>query len=422
MNIEEIQSQMDAVVEFAKSENRALTDEEVTKFEGLEKDLVAAGKTVEIAKRNDAYKLPNVTLLSQMPKTIKSRDSQEFALDRYLRGVKEAGKELTFSADGGVIVGIKDAAKFAQTETTTAGGYMVPTVTQDVMVKIQKAFGGIANRAAHINTSHGAPINFPSIDDTGNSSAIADINAAPGSAGADLAFTQVSLSAFKYAATGTGETGLAVPRELIDDALFDVTALVTEMLGVRLARKMASDYAQGVGTTAPNGLFHQTSDVLTPSGGLVEATANATLQGLVYALDPAYVNENCVWIMNWATAGKIAAFVDSANRPLLQPNYQSGLGSEVGMSTLLGFPVQIDQGSPAFTTTATTNPGAVNESFIAFGDVNQAFLIRDVQGISIAVDPYTNIGSNQVLYYGYARTDSVVRNRNAYVLLDGYHS
>jgi hypothetical protein len=48
-------------------------------------------------------------------------------------------------------------------------------------------------------------------------------------------------------------------------------------------------------------------------------------------------------------------------------------------------------------------------------------MIRDVQGIGIAVDPYTGIGSNQVLYFGYARTDSQIRNSAAYELLPGYH-
>ena len=49
-------------------------------------------------------------------------------------------------------------------------------------------------------------------------------------------------------------------------------------------------------------------------------------------------------------------------------------------------------------------------------------MIRDVQGIGIAVDPYTGIGANQVLYYGYMRTDSVIKNRSAVVLAAGYHA
>ena len=173
------------------------------------------------------------------------------------------------------------------------------------MVKVKKAFGGISAQASHINTGNGDPLNFPSIDDTANTSAIAAINAAPGSAGADLVFGQVAFSAFKYAATGTGQLGLKVPRELVDDSLFDITSLVTEMLGIRLARKMAADYATGVGTTAPSGLMNRTGVTVPPSvatTGLVQATANAQLQAFIHLLDPAYVNESCVWIMNWADA------------------------------------------------------------------------------------------------------------------------
>lgn len=312
---------------------------------------------------------------------------------------------------------------YAQTETTTGGGYLVPTLSPKVMVKVTKAFGGISELAEHINTGNGDPLNFPTLDDTANSSAIAAINAPPGSAGADLVFGTVTMGAFKYAATGTGQLGLKVPRELVDDALFDVTSLVTEMLGIRLARKMASDYAVGVGTTAPSGLYNATSltnQTWVLSTGLVQATANQQLQAFIHNLDPSYITENCAWIMNWATHGVISGFVDSTNRPLMVSYSDAGL-SEPMSFRLLGYPVKIDQGSPNFSLTAAASPAAVNTAYAAFGDINQAFLIRDVQGIGIAVDPYTGIGSNQVLYFGYARTDSQIKNAKAYELLPGYH-
>jgi HK97 family phage major capsid protein len=214
-----------------------------------------------------------------------------------------------------------------------------------------------------------------------------------------------------------------VPRELVDDALFDITSLVTEMLGIRLARKMASDYAVGIGSTAPVGLFDRTSltnQTWVLSTGLVQATANQQLQAFIHNLDPAYVNENSSWVMNWGTHGVLMGFSDSTNRPLMVSYASSGLGIPP-QYTLLGFPVKIDQAAPAFSLTAAASPAAVNVAYMAFGDIAEGFMIRDVQGIGIAVDPYTGIGSNQVLYFGYARTDSQIRNSAAYELLPGYH-
>ncbi len=124
--------------------------------------------------------------------------------------------------------------------------------------------------------------------------------------------------------------------------------------------------------------------------------------------------------MNWGTHGTLLGFVDSTNRPLMVPYAEAGLNSPPSYN-LLGFPVVIDQGCPAFSLTATANPVPVNKAYLAFGDLSQAFVIRDVQGIGIAVDPYTGIGTNDVLYYGYARTDSTVKNFSAYELLGGYH-
>ena len=415
-----------------------LNPEQVQKYEALETELASLNATVEIAKRGKAYELPRVTLTPAS--VVKgTRDDGRYTYDRFLRGDLGAAKEIASyaslgrdAAPDGVSAGARlirwpredqTFEQYAQTETTTGGGYTVPVLTEKVMVKVKKAFGGISGQASHINTGNGDPLNFPSIDDTANSSAIAAINAAPGSAGADLVFGQVAFSAFKYAATGTGQLGLKVPRELVDDSLFDITSLVTEMLGIRLARKMAADYATGVGTTAPSGLMNRTgttNGASVATTGLVQATANAQLQAFIHLLDPAYVNENCVWTMNWATHGVIAGFVDSTNRPLMVPYQQAGIGEPPAYS-LLGFPIKIDQGLAAFSLTSAANPGGVNTGYAAFGDIGEGFMIRDVQGIGIAVDPYTGIGSNQVLYFGYARTDSQIRNAAAYMTLNGYH-
>jgi HK97 family phage major capsid protein len=429
---------MDAIVAAAKERN--FTDEEAEQYEKYEKGLKVALRDENILKRHEAWQAPRVSL--RPPSVVQgNRDDGRYAFDKFLRGDKGAAKEIAnYDASQGSREArdrddVRAEAKlirwamspnetYAQTETTTGGGYLVPTITENVMVKIRKAFGGISAKASHINTGNGDPLNFPTIDDTANSSAIAAINAAPGSAGADLVFGQVTLGAFKYAATGTGQLGLKVPRELLDDALFDVAALVTEMLGIRLARKMAADYAVGVGTTAPSGLYNATSVTTAArvlSTGLVQATANQQLEAFIHNLDPSYVDDNCVWVMNWATHGVISGFQDTTTRPLMQPYAQAGLGSPPAY-TLLGFPVVIDQGSPAFSLTSAANPAAVNTAFLAFGNIGEAYLIRDVQGIGIAVDPYTGIGSNQVLYFGYARTDAKVKNAAAYELLPGYHA
>ncbi len=309
--VEDIRKDMAAI---AKPElDEPLDSEAIANYEKFSRELEAVSKTQHIQQLEAAWSTPRVNIVPQS--VIKgSRDDGRYTFDKYLRGDQGAARELlSFSATGEGYGNVKaqeqgarmlrwpltksaeEMQSFAQTETTTAGGYLVPTVTQDVMVKITKAFGGLSARASHINTAAGAPINFPSIDDTANVGALAAINTAPGSGGADLVFTQITLGAWKYAATGTGQGGLKVPRELIDDALFDVTGLVTEMLGVRLARQMAADYTQGIGTTAPTGLFHFTSSSTAAwvlSTGLVQATANQQLQAFIHNLDPSYVTEN----------------------------------------------------------------------------------------------------------------------------------
>src|SRR6267378_1870454 len=197
-NLDEFQAALSAIAD----KEGTLTPEEVEQYTKLEQDMVTFKASQDVKSRNQVWNKPRVSL--QPASVIKgSRDDGRYTYDKFLRGDQGAAKELADFPDGGKTLrwplsqGMVDMKAYAQTETTTAGGYLVPTVTEPVLVKITKAFGGLSARSMHLNTNNGAPINFPSIDDTANTSAIAAINAAPGAGGADLAFTQITLGAYK---------------------------------------------------------------------------------------------------------------------------------------------------------------------------------------------------------------------------------
>lgn len=275
----------------------------------------------------------------------------------------------------------------------TQGGYMVPASFLQRITETKKAFGGIQRIADSIDTGDGRDLPWPTNDDTANSAAVATEGAAVGSGGADLVLGQVSLGAFTYDATGASNLPLVVSKELLQDAAFDVEAFVGRKLGERLGRKMAAAYATGSGSGEPFGLFTKSADVMSAT------TMYAALVEHLFQVDQAYRDSgNCRWVFGDTVWSIVYNSLDTTNRPLFQQMDSSG-GQAGPQGLLLGFPVTLDQGSG---------------SNVAFGDMRAGFIIRNVKGITVDVDPYSNIKTRQIAFHAWARTDSAVQDSAAY--------
>lgn len=366
-----------------------MSEEDMERYEDLETKLQAAQRSAEIVKRNKAYNAPQIM---KRAVTTDKTEGISRAFDHYLRTglMNQDITELRAQGEG---VG-------------SEGGFLVPPEFRQKIVDRMVAYGGIANEVETITTSTGAPLEFPTLDDTANTGGITAENA-QFAAGADLVFGSVQLGAYKYTSQGTGSDPLRVSVELLQDSAFDVASLVARKLGERIARRQADDWINGNGVDEPMGLAgsmvaeNQDVDV----HDVVDYQDLITLEAL---LDPAY-EANAKWVMSKATWTVIRQIVDADNRPLIQANAQAGIGSGVEKS-LFGFPVIIDQEMPDF-------PGAGNEKFIALGDWREAYVIRRVANLTIVVNPFTRANFGQTEYVAWERADGVVQNRNAYVLM-----
>jgi HK97 family phage major capsid protein len=413
MTVEEITGAMNAIVSGA--ENRSLSDEEVTKYEGLEKELNAAQKTAEIQKRNKAWSAPkNVNVITAAPK---GDAVLEFAFKHYLR-TGQANADIA-----GLYVS-PDAMKFSTDQNVgspSAGGYLVPPGFLTRIVEVQKSYGGIAKRAEEISTASGNPLQFPTNDDTANSGEITAEGAAT-AAGADLVVGTVTLGAYTYKAGGTDNEGIKASLELVQDSAFDVSAFVARKIGIRIGRKQAHDLAVGTGSGQPNGLFNQVLALELANGN---PFTYAKLNALVHTLDPAYREmADVCWIMNDATAALIEQVVDSNGRPILKA-YMAGIENPVAAQSLLGWPVQIDQASPAVGNSGHATPSNVAnklKGFVAFGSVNSALIVRRVAGVTVLADPYSGMGKGEMRWHAFARMDAAIKDAQAVQLLGGYHA
>lgn len=388
----EIVNAMQAIVDLAEAETRSMSDEEIATYEGLEKDLQSVKKSDEITKRQATYRSPIVGFPAVVRPTPTGDDALEFAFEQYLRtGQKNADI----------------AHLYAQVEGTPgAGGYAVPDGFLNRLIQKRTAFGGFMNAAENITTSDGRPLAWPSIAAEVHTTADIAAEGAASAAGADFVFTEVTLGAYKYAATGTSNIPVKVSVELLQDAQFDVAALVSRRLGERIARKQAYDLVNGTGSGEPLGIAYGTA-------GTIEAdiTGFASISNLVHALDPAY-RPGSAWVMNDATAAIIEQLLDGASgtsgRPLLQ-TAETGIESPHSIYRLLGYPVIIDQAMPTMNTNDVIG--------IAFGNWKEAYIVRHVKDVSVLVNPYAATG--YVVYDAWARMDGTVQNSSAYVTGEG---
>lgn len=393
MTVDEILAALQAILDSA--EGRSLTDEEAARYEDLEKQLSNAQRSQQIRARNAAYNMPVPGQHLVYAAPAKADNTLDRAFEAYLR----SGQPNQDISDLRV--------KNEQSETTTAGGYTVPTGFRQRLVEVMKAYGGLAAEVDSFNTGNGQAVEYPSLDDTASTGDITAENAVIAS-GTDLVFGTVTLGAYKYTSAGTGANlPLRVSVELLQDSAFDIAGLVARSMGTRIARKQAAHWCTGSGVGQPKGIVASTL-TLDKALTVADTITYADLLDCESKLDPAY-EANAVWVMNKAAWSAVRGVTDAVTgRPLILPTAQSGMGGNVPKE-LLGYRVVLDQGMPAY--------GDAGAFFAVLGDLREAYVIRRVSNLAIVVNPYSRASYGQVEYTGWERADGTIQNRSAYVIL-----
>lgn len=393
--VEDIQADMQGIVDAAvdaKGQKRNFTPDELKAYAALEEELQATNATAQLLARNAAYNMPvNVPYADTSTRV---DDGLEKAYDNYLRtGMPNADMS-----------GLK--VSNAQGEGTgAAGGYMVPAGFRQKIVERMVSFGGFGPEAEGFTTSTGNNVEYPTLDDTANSGTITPESGAF-TGGADLAFGNVKLSAYKYTASGANDQPLRVPVELLQDAAFDVQGLVSRALGTRIARAQAPHWVTGTGVNQPKGIVAAS---LTADRNL-DTDDTPDYEDLVETqdlLDEAY-EPNAKWLMHKTTWTALRLITDTNGRPIIQ-NSTDGIALKP-RRLLLGSEVVIDNAMPQISTTADTK-------IIAYGDFRESYVLRRVASLVIVVNPWTRAANGEVEYTAWERADGNIQNRNSYVIL-----
>lgn len=285
----------------------------------------------------------------------------------------------------------------AQTSTTgSSGGYTVPVTLMTEIDRAMALWGPMWDAAIvrELNTTSGNRLEFPTVDDTAKTGRIKAQNAAVDDDGTDdVVFGQKLLDSYVY------DTGMVkVPLELLQDSVFDIEALMTDLFGERLGRLANSVLTTGTGSSQPNGI------VTASSAGKTAASATAItsdeLLDLFHSVDPAYrASPKARWMFNDTTLLAIRKLKDGDGNYL----WQMGDVRTAEPDTIWGKPYSINQ---AMATAATgTKP-------IIFGDLSR-YIVRKVGGFQVLTLRERYAEYFQVGMVGFKRFDGELLNTAA---------
>ncbi|MFZ3558160.1 phage major capsid protein [Streptomyces sp. BH055] len=383
-------SQMQEIQGRAESENRdALTAEERETWDRMEADLTATSQDIERMERSarmDTVQRDQAVITSGGGEDAEGRGEIDTnavyrdAFDVYVRhgmgGLSQEQRTLMMSNQAEVRAGA--------TSPGTAGGYFIPTDTLNKITEVMKAYGGLLGAANVITTASGNPLNWPTNDDTANVGAILAENSPVTEQ--DVTLGQKTLGAYTY----TSKL-VRLSLQLLQDDVFGVEAWLTRKLGERIGRAVAAHLATGTGTGQPEGLF---TNATAGKTGLVGQTTSVIYDDLIdlqHSIDPAY-RTSAQWAMSDAALKAVRKLKDGQGRPLWEPSVQAG-----APSLLLGQGVLIDNGIAA---------PAANAKSIGYGDINAAYVVRQVAGGQMMRLDERYADYLQVGFLGFLRLDA----------------
>lgn len=277
------------------------------------------------------------------------------------------------------------------TDPSTAGGFTVPREFQAMVLDKMKAYGGLANIANVINTSHGRDMDWATSDGTSEMGELVGQNTAASEG--DVTFGTVALGAKKLSSKI-----IRVSNELLTDSGINIESFLTGRIAQRVGRGEAHFLINGNGAGSPaqpKGLGESVTKTVTTATAAMDWK---DLNSLKHSLDPAYRAGQCFWLFNDSTLKAIGDLVDANNRPLWLP----AISTEVP-ATILGKPYQIDQG---------VAEAAANAQFVYFGDFSR-FVVRRVQGMILKrlVERYAEF--DQTGFLAFHRFDCLLEDNDA---------
>lgn len=299
--------EMNDIVSAAKTENRAMTEEEQTKFDALEKEIEGIDKSIEMEKRAIALGVKKKE--GTEDETVEQKEERAFA--NFIMDVVEN------RADG-------------INMTAGSNGAIIPTSIANRIIKEVKDRCPILARATVFHVKGTLKVPVYGADESGNNITVAfseDFTELTANAGK---FTSVDLGGFLMGAL------TLLGRQLENNSVFNVTAFVVSQMAEEISLFLEGKLLNGESGKLVGAL--STKNVVT--AGAATAIEPDELVKVQATVKQAFQKDAC-WIMHPETFLGVKLMKDANERYLLQDDITGEFPYR-----LLGKPVFISDNMP----------------------------------------------------------------------------
>ena len=312
----QLRADMQAAVDRADGEQRALTEEEAAAFDAAENELKALDETIARIKR--------------------MRDVPE---DEGMSGGEDALTEEERAFADYVTGRATELRAGEQNVTMEANGAIIPTSIADRIIKKIKDVCPILARATIYNVK--GTLKVPV---WGKANSTHDI-----AVGYQTEFTDITADAGKFTSIDLGGylagALVLIGRSVENNGAFSVVDFIVTQIAEEVAAWIEGQLLTGTGTSAAQGALACENTVTTAAAAAITADELIELQASV---KQAYQSE-AVWIMHPATFTAIKKLKDGNNRYLLQDDVTGEFPFR-----LLGKPVYLSDNMPSVAAGAKT--------------------------------------------------------------------
>ncbi len=346
--------ELQSLIEGAKEEVRAMSEEEQAKFQALEAEIGGIDSTIKAEER-----------------------AREMCLST------DGKKEDTDKSEKVIAAFIRGEELRAGDMSTTSNGNIIPADFSSDIIKKVSELSGIYNMIGKVNS-------------TGIYKQIVEKNKITAGWTNELAEVTKSTADYDIVDIGHHKLGALVKLsyEIISQATFPIVAEVTTQMVDAFTEKAEEAIIKGTGTGQPTGLM---------SGGTEYKTASATaitadeIIKIYHKLKAPYLN-NASWIMNRNTLCAIRLLKDTNGQYLF---HESELTSGY-VGYILGKPVLLTE--------------AMSDYTIMFGDFGRAYKanVNPQMTIQVLNEVYASQGAKGIL--GFMFLDGRPVNDEAYVV------
>lgn len=324
----ELVEEMETLLNDSKVENRAMSEEEETKFNEIENKIKSIDTTIDMENRaGNLKKIKNVLTDEKLNKT--TEELEERAFDSFLRGVVEerADASMTQGSNGAVV-------------PKTIANRIIQAVKDSV------DFLKYAN-VVYINGTLALPV----YTDANEAQYIDEDNGGDAKTGA---FTTIDLTGYVIEAIA------AVSKKMVTNVDFDLVSFVVEQIVRRIIEKLEKEFI--------NGTAGKITGVLSITNTISAASATTvTYDELVktkHKVKQAF-QKNGVWIMHPDTYTALCLLKDGNNQPYFKDDEYK----------ILNRPVMVSDAMPQL---------ATGKKAILFGDLS-GYTIKMAKTIEVNI-------------------------------------